>query len=124
MIASPRCVCIESPLRGDVARNVQYADACMHDAMRRGEAPFLGHLLYPRIMNDQDAVMRARGIEAHLAWLRRADVVAVYCDLGVTDGMREAIELARSIGLECDSRALGLGWMHSAAALTPTPGFR
>jgi hypothetical protein len=121
---TPRCVCVESPLRGDVTHNVQYADACMHDALELGEAPFLGHLLYPRVINDEDAVMRARGIEAHLAWLRRADIVAVYSDFGITDGMRAAIDLAQSVGLDVEFRTLGLRWLERIAALTPTPGFR
>lgn len=78
-----RRVCIESPLRGEVSRNVSYADACMLDALRRGEAPFLGHLLYPRVLDDARPEDRDLGIAAHIAWLRFADMLAVYSDRGI-----------------------------------------
>lgn len=105
-----RRVCIESPLRGDVTRNVAYADACMLDALRRGEAPYLGHLLYPRVLDDGRAEDRELGIAAHIAWLRFADAVIVYTDRGVTDGMRRAIDLAHTIHLVTEYRELGTAW--------------
>lgn len=123
MTQSPRCVCVETPLRGDTARNVLYADACMLDCLQRGEAPFLGHLLYPRVLNDADPHDRARGIEAHLAWLRRADFIAVYSDLGITDGMRQAIDLAREIGMPFQYRQLAEGWQQRVAAISRTRDF-
>jgi hypothetical protein len=103
-------VVIESPLRGEIERNVVYADACMLDSLLRGEAPFLGHLIYPRVLNDALEIDRARGIAAHVAWIHGAELLAVYTDYGVTDGMRAAIQLARSLQLPCTYRALGDGW--------------
>jgi hypothetical protein len=107
------CVCVESPFGGDVALNVQYADACMYDSFTRGEAPFLGHLLYTRVLDDALSPDRTRGVNAHLAWLRRSDYVAVYVDLGVSPGMQLAIDLAAKLGLPCPRRTLGEGWQQS-----------
>lgn len=122
----PRCVCIETPLRGDYERNVRYADACMLDSLDRGEAPFLGHLLYPRVLNDADPVQRAQGIEGHCAWLRRADAVIIYSDLGVTDGMRLALELAQQLDIPFEYRTLpGFGsgqWLTRMAAVAAGSG--
>jgi hypothetical protein len=115
-------VCVESPLRGDVIRNVRYADACMIDCFQRDEAPFFGHLLYPYVLDDADQVHRDRGIAAHCAWLRVAELVAVYTDFGVTDGMRQAIELAQSLGIPVEYRTLE-HWWHKAADARPTYGF-
>jgi hypothetical protein len=111
------CVCVESPLRGDYERNVLYAEACMLDCLRRrGEAPFLGHLLYPRVLDDAAELDRKLGIDAHCAWVCRADILAVYTDLGVTDGMRKAIELALVRGIPVEQRALGAEWMQEFLA--------
>lgn len=116
-------VCVETPLRGDYERNVLYADACMLDALERGEAPFLGHLLYPRVLNDADPVHRAKGIAAHLAWLRAAELVVLYTNLGVSDGMAEAVMLANGLKLPVIERELAPGWMQTIAYRRPTKGF-
>lgn len=119
-----KLVCIESPFRGEVERNVIYADACMLDALiRRNESPFLGHLQYPRVLNDELPAHRAAGITAHCAWLRRADLVAVYIDLGITDGMAKAMELARSLHIPIENRLLGSSWLTwFLAEAKATPG--
>lgn len=122
IIAVPR-VCVESPLRGDYERNVLYADACMQDCLERDEAPFLGHLLYPRVLNDAEHAHRRRGIDAHLAWLRAADRLVLYIDLGVSSGMREAVRVAEELRLPVAARTLGLGWMERITKCNPTKGF-
>ncbi len=119
----PLVVCVESPLRGDIARNTLYADACMLDCLQRGEAPFLGHLLYPRVLNDADLADREQGIKAHCAWLRRSQLLAVYMDLGVSDGMQQAVALAHELKLPVIERSLGYGWMEWIANVRPTKGF-
>jgi hypothetical protein len=118
-----RRVCVESPLRGDYTRNVAYADACMLDAMRRGEAPFLGHLLYPRVLDDTIERDRALGIACHLAWLVGSELVALYIDLGLTDGMAKAVDLAAELGIATETRKLGPDWLaRYAADVRRTPG--
>lgn len=119
---TPR-VCVESPLRGDVARNRLYAECCMFDSLVRDEAPFLGHLLYPHVLDDAQSYDRERGINAHLAWLRRSDVVAVYLDLGLSGGMAEAVELARSLHIPVVERKLGGDWRRMSEQLRATQAF-
>lgn len=114
MTAAMRRVCVESPLRGSsLPRNVMYADACQLDCLlRRNEAPFLGHLMYPRVLNDSIDLHRTLGIAAHCSWLGRADAVAVYTDLGISGGMGKAIELAELLGIPIEYRTLGADWMQ------------
>lgn len=124
----PRCVCVESPLRGSddatVARNVMFADACVLDSLRRGEAPFLGHLIYPRVLNDRLPLDREQGIAGHIAWLRKSDLLVVYTDLGITEGMTKAITLAHAIRLTVEYRALGTEWRERfLAEAHATDGF-
>mgnify|MGYP003693619951 CR=1 FL=1 len=88
-------VIIESPYAGDIERNVAYARACMRDSLLRGEAPYASHLLYtqPGVLRDEVPQDRELGITSGFAFRRLADVIAVYTDLGISSGMRRAIEL-------------------------------
>ena len=99
-------VILESPLKGDYARNRAYARACMLDSLKRGEAPFAGHLLYAQegILDDTVLEQREMGIAAHLAWTGAAGLVAVYCDLGISDGMTRGIERAKERGISFTCR--------------------
>ncbi len=96
-----RLVILESPYGSDdpaeVAANVVYAHACLHDCLVvHGEAPFASHLLYtqPGVLNDRQSADRRLGIEAGLAWGAEADATVVYTDRGISEGMRQGIERA------------------------------
>jgi hypothetical protein len=63
----------------------------MLDSLRRGEAPFLSHLLYPQVLNEDKPEERKQGIEAGLAWGEAAEKTVVYLDRGLTDGMMQGL---------------------------------
>lgn len=86
-------VLIESPYAGDVKRNTEYAKKCVLDCLKRGEAPYASHLFFTQdgLLDDTNPAQRALGIEAGLSWATMADLVAVYTDLGISDGMRFGI---------------------------------
>lgn len=105
-----RLVVIESPLFGDVTRNVRYAYACLRDALRRDEAPLASHLLYPQVLDDADPLERRLGIEAGLAWHWRADAVIFYIDLGFSSGMEAARKRAQNARVPTELRRLGGEW--------------
>lgn len=90
---------IESPYaaRGpfSVANHERYARLCMADSLRRGEAPFLSHLLYTQCLADTVPDQRKKGIEAGFTWAAVADLAAVYYDLGITPGMKAGIDFHR-----------------------------
>lgn len=94
-------VVIESPLSGDVTRNVAYARACMRDSLHRGEAPYASHLLYAQegILDDTVTLERKQGMEAGFQWGTAADLVAVYQDYGISTGMAMGIEKATHNGI-------------------------
>lgn len=96
----PKTVCIESPFRNPLPEvpligelYQDYLHDCLRDSLSRGEAPFAGHAYLPLALNDDDEAERRQGIDCHLAWLRVADVVAVYTDFGVSSGMAKAMGL-------------------------------
>lgn len=60
-------ICIESPLSGDFAKNIEYARRCMRYVLDLGHAPFASHLLYTQVLDDRVPDHRGRGLEAGLA---------------------------------------------------------
>ena len=118
VMARPMRVIIESPLgrRPDGTRiapgspeceaNLAYARAAMLDSLRRGEAPYGSHLLYPQCLDDATEAEREMGITAGFAWGEVAELVAVYVDRGVTPGMLRGIERAQRAGQRVEARTL------------------
>lgn len=106
-------VSVESPLAGDFRRNVRYAQLCMLDSLRRGEAPYLSHLLYPQVYDDADPQQRKLSIEAGRSYLLISNKVAFYTDLGMSPGMEEAEKLAQQHRIPRERRSLiESGFMH------------
>lgn len=85
-------VIIESPYAGDIETNLAYARRCLLDSLKRGEAPLASHLLYTQVLDDSKPEERTLGIEAGLAWTKKVDKTVVYTDLGISSGMKAAIE--------------------------------
>jgi hypothetical protein len=103
-------VLLESPFAGktpeDLARNRQYALDAMRHSLYLGEAPFASHLLYTQMLDDDVPLERSMGIEAGLAIGLRADLTAVYHDLGISRGMEYGIEAAKKAGREIIYRSI------------------
>jgi hypothetical protein len=99
-------VILESPYQGDTDRNIAYACEAMRDALLRGEAPMLSHLLYTRALSDSIPCERRLGIEAGLAWGRVAEATVVYEDFGVSPGMQQGIDRAIAEGRPVEYRKL------------------
>ena len=88
-------VVIESPFAGAEIKNRTYAQACLLDSLKRGEAPLAGHLLYTQALNDRDPEDRALGMAAGFRWYGAARLLAVYTDLGISPGMIEGMNYAK-----------------------------
>ena len=103
-----RRVIVESPYSGDVERNTKYAQMCLHDCLRRGEAPFANHLLYtqPNVLDDTVPEERELGIAAGFAWRSVSEATVVYIDYGISEGMREGIKQAETEGRRIEYREL------------------
>jgi hypothetical protein len=89
---------IETPFAGDRKVNEAFARACMLDSLKRGEAPFLSHLLYTQVLDDDIPEERSMGIEAGLAWGTAASATVVYDNLGISAGMEQGIARAHAEG--------------------------
>ena len=62
------------------------------------------HLLYTQVLDDRIADQRKQGMECGLAWLLRADSVILYCDHGVSSGMKAAYKKALANNIEIELR--------------------
>ena len=100
-------VILESPFAGDMKSNTEYARKCLLDSLLRWEAPFASHLLYPQVLDDTIPEERKDGMIAGFQWLKSADLVVVYQDFGISDGMFQGIELAKKLGIKIKYRFLG-----------------
>ncbi len=110
---------IESPYASrngrELLNNINYARACMKDSFERGEIPFASHLLYtqPGILDDSIKEERNKGIEVGFYLTDKiANVIAVYTDLGITEGMKKGIINWNEKGKNLEYRTLGERWLE------------
>jgi|APSaa5957512576_1039674.scaffolds.fasta_scaffold05522_2 hypothetical protein len=112
-MATPgKLVVIESPYRGkgyhETEINILYAQACVHDSLRRGEDPYASHLFFTQIglLDDTDKEERDRGLYAGMNWGDQAGIKAVYIDRGISHGMELGITHSAEIGQKIVERNL------------------
>jgi len=100
-----KIVIIESPYAGNIERNVAYALAAMRDSLLRGEAPYASHLLYTQdgVLDDGVQEQREIGLAAGWAFAQVADVIAVYADLGISEGMQRGIDSHLNAGFDANN---------------------
>lgn len=101
-------VIIGSPYAGDVDANLAYLKKALRHSISLGEAPFASHGFYTEFLDDDMPVERKQSMSAGFAWMQLADIVAVYTDFGVSQGMIEGIERAQLLGIPVEFRRLGV----------------
>lgn len=87
-----------SPYRGDVARNVAYAQELTRRAVLKGYAPITPHLYLTQALDDADPAERALGMEAGLHLLEPCKYIMIGGRYGLSEGMRHEIERAHRLG--------------------------
>lgn len=102
-----RRVIVESPYRGNVSENEEYARRCLMDCVLRGESPIAFHLLLTQILNDDIIEERQIGLECGFAWQGLADAVIVYIDKGYSEEMAAAANLALANDIPIEYRTIG-----------------
>lgn len=107
------CVVVESRFAGatpkDLLIHKKYTLACVRDCIKRGEAPYASHVMYAHsyIVDDFIAQERALGIYSGFIWGDFACKTVVYTDLGISSGMQEGIDHAKSKNRPIEFRHLG-----------------
>jgi hypothetical protein len=114
-------VCIESPFKpskADIAKyagryseaellrqNLIYARLALLNSLMRGEAPVASHLLYTQVWSEKPE-LRQNGIRAGVELHHRVDLVCLYIDLGVSEGMKSAEAHAELVSCERGRRSI------------------
>lgn len=112
----PALVAVISPCWApDEARwkiHESYCRAAMRDCLGRGEYPFASHMMlaFSSVLDDRAALDRRLGMDCGAAWEAAALYLAVYADLGWSDGMRGSEAAARARGQQVIERRLGGMW--------------
>lgn len=88
-------VYVASRYAGDVEKNVVAAIRYCRQVIDAGFMPVASHLMYPRILNDNDPSERELGLMFGLALLRLCDEVWVFG--GVSQGMAQEISEAKRL---------------------------
>ena len=103
-----RRVILESPYAGQTAIHSEYALKCARDSLSRDESPIASHILFAiaGVLDDSRPEQRTLGIEAGHAWISVAEAMVVYCDKGISDGMRKAMNIATMLGITIEKRSL------------------
>jgi len=94
-----------SPFRGDIEENTILAQDICRYVFSKGHIPFAPHLIYPTMLDENDAIQRNMGIQAGLEILGRCDELWFYTKTGVpTEGM--AMEIQKAVELRIPIRQI------------------
>lgn len=89
-----------SPYRGATWVNTLIARALCRRALANGAAPYAPHLYLPDILNDNDPVERAAGIQAGIEFLKMCHEIWIYTPAGISAGMRQEIDEAAKLKIK------------------------
>lgn len=93
---------IESPYAATETTTAEehaaYLRRCLADSLARGEAPYASHGLYTQtgVLDDTNPKEREQGITVGFHWGNKAAQVAVYTDYGISEGMKQGIQRAKT----------------------------
>lgn len=106
-----KLVCIESPWAGlgGGREAALYLRRCIRDSLKRGELPLASHAVFCIAggIDDNIPELRARGLSAAMRYILAADLVAVYVDHGISQGMKRALDFANANQKIIQARRIG-----------------
>lgn len=107
IILRPRTY-IASPYRTETMRASydNYLIMCMLDSLKKGEAPYAPHMYLTRVLNDNTIDGRRKGMEVGLKFLEVCQLLAVYKDFGISEGMQGEIDYAKSRKIRVELRSI------------------
>jgi len=88
-------------------RMERYAKRCLQDSVLKNEAPVANHYFYYEVLNSNLSIERDIGLQSQLIWIKHADLVVVYIDMGITQAMELAINVAKIANKRLEYRSIG-----------------
>ena len=90
-------ICSPYASQGIREENVKKAKRYCKAAIDRGCLPIAPHVFYTQILSDDIEEERAAGLRLGLELLKECDEIWVFQDNGISEGMKQEIELAKSL---------------------------
>lgn len=84
-----------SPYRGDVIKNVEFAQECCKKIIKNNNIPIAPHLYFPQFMNDDVPSEREFAFELNKLLIDICDVVCVFGS-EISEGMQIELDYAES----------------------------
>lgn len=110
IIPSMTRVYIASPFRTNSPElrktYLNYLDDCIRDSLLRNEAPYVPHAYLPRFLADSDGRQRNKALSIGTKFLLICQILAVYKNHGITEGMQGEIDTAKANGIRIEFRSL------------------
>ena len=112
----PKLVYICAPLRGDVAKNIEFARQKAQEVFQAGDIPVCPHLMFPSIADPEDPVQDQAARDMGLRLVESCQEVHVYGP-DWTEGMWAEIRHAMDLGIEVktDQKTIGRSQPHRQA---------
>lgn len=95
----------EDPSRANAM--ARYAKRCVQDSLLKNEAPVASHYFYYEVLNSNLSIERDIGLQSQLTWVQHAELIAVYIDMGITQAMDLAINVAKLANKKIEFRKIG-----------------
>lgn len=86
-----------TPYRGDVVKNINFAQDCCKKVFKDLDIPVAPHLYFPQFMNDNIEEVREFAFELNKNLINICDVFYVFGS-EISEGMQFEIDYATSIG--------------------------
>lgn len=103
-----KLVIIESCRTEDHISGILYARKCVRDSLLVGESPVSFHLLYsqPGVVCDDMQNESFLGVDSRDSWIRRAEKLVLYVNLGFSDDMLKSVRVAEKLNVPVEYRKL------------------
>jgi len=110
IITSAKLTFISSPYRASTREQRrtfdEYLISCINDSLDRNEAPYPPHYYLPDFLDDSIPKQRELGIAIANKFLVACRLLASYIDFGISEGMQNELDLAKSLKIRIEIRKI------------------
>lgn len=112
VVYSPRhCALVLTPFMAEypnLANKMhRYSLLATRNSLKRHEAPVATSLFYYSTLNIHTSIEKDIGLQSMLSWIPNCDLLAIYCDYGITQAMDLCIKTAKMKGTHMEYRNIG-----------------
>lgn len=83
-----------------------YLAHCIKDSLSRNEAPYAPHAFLHKYLSDTTRDTRQRALDIGLKYLVVCQLLAIYSDYGISEGMQNEMDYAKANNVPINIRKL------------------